>query len=121
MMLDTRVQTDWGMSGGTARAQTRMAAVRPGRSRPDWITMSTPVTANARKPPRDLANRIAPSISSVTPAANRRPSVRPGVSAANAANGRNVTMFIARSFGFPIRPGTAPCSRSPCSRLLPVA
>ena len=94
---------------------------RPGRSRPAWSTMSRPVTASARNPPRDLANRIVPSISSVTPAANRRASVLPGVSAANAANGRNVTMFIARSFGFPIRPGTAPCSRSPCSRLEPLA
>jgi len=45
---------------------------------------------------------------------------RPRLMAAKAANGRNVTMFMARSFGLPIRPGTAPCSR-PCSRFEPVA
>ncbi len=118
-MLETRVQTAAGIRGGAAKAPMRTAAIKPGRSRPDWMTMSRPVTTNPRKPPRDLANTMVPSISTVTPAANTRGSTLPPDSAANAANGRNVTMFMARSFGLPISPGTAPCSR-PCSRFEPL-
>ncbi len=44
---------------------------------------------------------------------------RPRVMAMTTASGRNVTMFVARSFGLPIIPEIDPWSRSPFMRLFP--
>ena len=100
-MLTMRFQNEAGAIGTAANTATTAATPTAGRRRTDATTSVTSMTARPRNPPRDFVSTIVIIMTPAHSAATTRLGAGPGLNAAASANGRNTTMFNARSFGLP--------------------
>ena len=117
-----RVQNEEGMNGVATNIDTTAMVPKPRRTLPPSRISASSITPSPSAPPRDFVKTTVASINATMPAATRRRHAGCWREIAMiAATGIQVTMFIARSFGLPNIPLTAPRSRPFSTMLMPRA